>query len=164
MRLLFSLFLLVPGLAFAERAVPDFVQASLQETQEILQEAVRYEPTNRRFQSMLQKVRRVRINSNPRRCNPNVAAYVNGGNTINICPPFYGVGAVHVGAYLLLHELAHLTTPFSFGLRKYDGECMADYVAYDVLYAAGAPSGPSGYDQRCGGSSRDWRPGDPVYL
>jgi hypothetical protein len=27
---------------------------------------------------------------------------------------------------------------------------MADYVAYNVLYAAGAPSGPSGYDQRCG--------------
>lgn len=157
MRFLFLLAIVIPCLATAQsqRGAED----ALDSATAMLRRAVENEPDEDQFQRMLAKAQQVRLEhpGDTSTCREGAAAYVNGGNTIKICDAFYR--NQHAGRYFILHELAHLTAQFSFTFgRRPDGECMADYWAYRVHDAVGAPIGPSGYDQRCGGSSRNWRP------
>jgi hypothetical protein len=161
MRLIVFLALIIPNLVFAQSR-GNLPEAALRSAIAMLRRAVANEPDEPQFLKMLEKVRRVRLDHSGtgKSCVKGAAAYVSGGLTIFICPNFYRAQNLNAARFMLLHELAHLTTggiSFTFKERP-DWECLADYWAYRVHDAVGAAIGPSGYDQRCGGSSRNWRP------
>lgn len=161
MRLIIFLAFFIPTLAVAQSR-GNLAEDALDSATYMLRRAVSNEPDEPQFQRMLAKIQRVRLDlsGTGSTCQKGAAAYVNGGMSIYICRNFYRAHNLNLARFLILHELAHLTTGgISLNLgRRPDRECLAEYWAYKVHDAVGAATGPSGYDQRCGGSSRNWRP------